>query len=475
MVSSLVLLAYAALLLALGAFVSRRIHGVDQFYVAGRQLGPGLLFSTLLAANIGAGSTVGAAGLGYRDGLSAWWWVGSAGIGSAILACTVGPRIWAVAREHNLFTVGDYLDLRYDRRVRSLAALLISAGSLCILAGQYIAVAWILEVTLGFSKMLGCLIAALVTAAYFTAGGLHASARVHVVQLAVKLAGFALAFAYLCSVGGGQTWIQAARADAGAGSSSYLSIFSPGLPGILHYLVILAPSFIVSPGILQKVFGARDAKTVGIGVGLNAVGLLAFAIIPPLMGVMSHGAFPRLLNSELALPTLLLKSLPLWLGGLLLGAIFSAELSAADAVLFMLSTSLSRDLYQRCFNPQADDRRLLRVTRGTAVSCAAMAALAATFLPTVISALTIFYTLLTAALFLPLVAGLYSRRVNARTALATMFVSVAMTIAGELAVRGGFLRNIPSSIMGMTAGGLVMAVMTVRTPSFRGMKPPAVH
>src|SRR5438094_7948742 len=105
-----ILISYAVLMIALGALVSRRVHGSSDFFVAGRGLGAGLIFSTLLAANIGAGSTVGAAGLGYRDGLSAWWWVGSAGIGSVILALTVGPKIWSVAKEHNLYTVGDYLE-----------------------------------------------------------------------------------------------------------------------------------------------------------------------------------------------------------------------------------------------------------------------------------------------------------------------------------------------------------------------------
>ena len=57
---------------------------------------------------------------------------------------------------------------------------------------------------------------------------------------------------------------------------------------------------------------------------------------------------------------LLAHSLPLWLGGLLLGAVFSAELSAADAVLFMLTTSLAKDLYQSYIRPDATDRQLLR-------------------------------------------------------------------------------------------------------------------
>ena len=76
------LLVYSVVLIALGAGIGRLVKTTGAFFVAGRRLGPVLLFSTLLAAKIGAGSTVGAAGLGYRDGLSAWWWVGSAGIGS---------------------------------------------------------------------------------------------------------------------------------------------------------------------------------------------------------------------------------------------------------------------------------------------------------------------------------------------------------------------------------------------------------
>src|SRR5262249_938505 len=120
----IVLIVYAAMMIGYGVFVSRRVQLASDFFVAGRGLGAGLIFSTMLAANIGAGSTVGATGLGYRDGLSAWWWVGSAGIGSIVLALWVGPRIWGVARDNNLLTVGDYLEHRYNRTVRGVVAVL---------------------------------------------------------------------------------------------------------------------------------------------------------------------------------------------------------------------------------------------------------------------------------------------------------------------------------------------------------------
>jgi Na+/proline symporter len=61
------LLGYSALLIGIGIWIGRRVSGTRDFFVAGRSLGPGLIFSTMLAANIGAGSTVGATALGYSD------------------------------------------------------------------------------------------------------------------------------------------------------------------------------------------------------------------------------------------------------------------------------------------------------------------------------------------------------------------------------------------------------------------------
>jgi solute:Na+ symporter, SSS family len=85
------LIAYSVVLTAIGLWVGRLVRGSGDFFVAGRALGAPLLFSTVLAANIGAGTTVGAAGMAFRDGVSAWWWNGTAGLASFVLAFWVGP------------------------------------------------------------------------------------------------------------------------------------------------------------------------------------------------------------------------------------------------------------------------------------------------------------------------------------------------------------------------------------------------
>src|SRR5688500_6314822 len=166
------LIAYSAAIVLLGLWSARLVRGSGDFFVAGRKLGPGLIFTTMIAANIGAGSTVGATGLAYRDGLSAWWWVGSAGLGSLVLAFFVGPRIRRLAAAHDMHTVGDFLEHRYGGAVRGIVAALLWLGTLAILAGQIVAMGLVFHAVLGLRPEVGSLIGGAVMTIYFTAGGL---------------------------------------------------------------------------------------------------------------------------------------------------------------------------------------------------------------------------------------------------------------------------------------------------------------
>ena len=159
------------------------------FFVAGRKLTWPLLAGTILAANIGAGTTVGTAGVAYRDGISAWWWNGSVGIGTLILALWVGPKLWRFASDRGHLTLGDYLEDRYSAGVRGIVAVLLLIGTLAILAGQLIAGAAILNAIAGTPRWAGVAIGGIAMTVYFTAGGLLSSAWVNAVQLVVMLAG----------------------------------------------------------------------------------------------------------------------------------------------------------------------------------------------------------------------------------------------------------------------------------------------
>ncbi|HEV3141010.1 MAG TPA: sodium:solute symporter family protein [Vicinamibacterales bacterium] len=443
-----ILVSYSLALMALGLWIGRRVRGSGDFFVAGRQLGPGLIFSTMLAANIGAGSTVGATAEGYRSGLAAWWWVGSAAIGSTALAFTVGPAIRRVAEANGLSTVGDYLEFRYDGRVRATISVVLWIGSIFILASQLIGLGWILNTVAQVPTAIGCAVGGAVITVYFAAGGLLTSARVNVVQLAVKALGFTLAVPMVLNAANGWTGLAAAR-DV---DPAYWSFWRWDVS--LGFLIAYGPAFVVSPGLLQKVFGARDDRAVRIGVSLNAIGLFLYAGVPVVLGIAARVLYGPLADSQQALPMVLVRPLLPIVGAIGIAAVFSAEISAADAVLLMLTTSLSQDLYKRFVAPDASDARVLAVARwATLVSGALGVALAITS-ASIVQVLTIFYTLLTVALFVPIVAGLFVPAARARDALASIWAGIAaMTIIYVATSGRGWGLVTPA------AGGLAAAIV----------------
>jgi SSS family solute:Na+ symporter len=447
------LIAYSVLLIAVGLIAARRVQNASDFLVGGRSFGAGVIFATFLAANIGAGSTVGASGIGYRLGLSAWWWVGSAGIGTIILSQFVGPRLWRIAKLNELHTMGDYLELRYNKSVRGVIATILWFGTLAMLAGQLMAIAWILNVVAGLPKWVGCVAGGIVAITYCTAGGLASSAIVNIFELAITMTGLVVTALFATHAIGGWSGLSSTLTQQfGTQSAKLTSFTGAGAKQILAYIAILTPSFICSPGLAQKLYGARDVKAVRIGVGLNSIGQLCFAVVPALFGMIALAHFSHLGNPELALPTVMAKLVPPWLGLWALAAVFSAELSATDAILFMLSTSLAVDLYKTFLNPGVAQKQLLKVSRVTTLVAGIAGIGLAVALPSVISAVTIFYGLLAVALFIPFVLGLYWTRMNSAAALTSIFTAIAADLAVQYGTSSGAIGIFPPAAIGILAG-----------------------
>ncbi|HUQ87540.1 MAG TPA: sodium:solute symporter family protein [Vicinamibacterales bacterium] len=425
------LIGYSAALTGLGLWIARKVRGPADFFVAGRKLTWPYIAATMLAANIGAGATVAATGLAYQQGVSAWFWNGSAGLGSLVLATLVGPKIWALASERGYLTVGDFLEDRYGQSVRVIIASLIWFGALFILAGQLLLGAAVFSVVAGLPKWAGVLVGGAAMTGYFSAGGLLSSVGVSAVQLIVKFTGFAIAIPILLNAAGG---LEAITATPGLPATFFDPLFSAGPGSGFTILLLTGPNFIVSPGLVQKIYGADGTRTVRMGVGANAIALLVFAFMPVFLGLTARVLLPGIEGRDLVLPTLLLHGLPVWLGALALAAVFSAEMGACEAILFMLSTSLSQDLYKRVVNPNATPGQVLGVARIAALIGGTAGMLLAIFVVgEIIDALSVFYAIIGATLLVPVVGGLFVRTATSREAL----TSIATGMIAFLAVRYG--------------------------------------
>jgi SSS family solute:Na+ symporter len=181
------------------------------------------------------------------------------------------------------------------------------------------------------------------------------------------------------------------------------------------------------------------------------------------MGVAARLLQPDITDANAVLPTLLMRELPAWLGALALAAVFSTEVDTSDAILFMVSTSASKDIYKRFVNPAASDAALLRVGRLTAVLGGTAGVVLAIWLPTVIGALTIFYSMLVVTLAVPIVGGLYAGRATEREALAAIVAGVLTLLVLEVAL-ADTLPWLDPTLAGILAGAAAFVGAMVTRP-----------
>ena len=456
-----VIIGYACLLVLLGYLIGHHVKGTSDFFVGGRTFSWQLLFTTLIAANRGAGSTVGVTGLAYKYGVSSWWWIGCSGLGSLLLAYVVGPAVWRVAKKKNFLTMGDYLDYRYSPAFRCVTSILMSLGTLALFSGQLLGIAWILNVAADIPKVYGIMIAAVVVTIYFSSGGLKSAAIVNIIELAVILLGFCLAVPYALQYVGGWEGIHTAVASHLGDPQAVARYFSwdgMGQSAIIGYFVMLTPAFCISPGLIGKIYSARDEAAIRKGTLLNGIVQLLFAFLPMLIGMCAFAAFPDLSNRELALPKVMREMLPFGISALALSAIFAAEISTCDTVLYMLATSLSKDLYKTFIRPRVTDDELLHVTRIITVACGIIGVFAAYYMANIITAMAIFYSLMTASIAAPFLFGLFTKRASVEGAFLSAIVGVGVVLGLRIFNAGKGIGILNATSTGILAAALIMAV-----------------
>ena len=179
----------------------------------------------------------------------------------------------------------------------------------------------------------------------------------------------------------------------------------------------------------------------------------------------AYAIAPDLPQQDLALPYVMKECMPFWASALALAAIFSAEISAADAVLYMITTSFTKDLYKSFINPNVSDESLIKGSRFVTVMAGIIGIGLAIVLPNVISALSIFYSLMSVSITAPLLFGLFTKRSSASAAIISTIVGIIVTVGLDLfnGNKGIWILNAQSTAIMLTL--IIMFIMMFVSPN----------
>ncbi|MCG2460607.1 sodium/sugar symporter [Flavobacteriaceae bacterium F89] len=386
-----IFIAYAALILGVGLWVSRDKKGhqknAEDYFLASKSLPWWAIGASLIAANISAEQFIGMSGSGFAVGLAiaSYEWM------AAITLLIVGKYFLPIFIEKGLYTIPEFVEQRFSTNLKTILAVFWIALYVFVnLTSVLYLGSLAMETIMGIPMIYGVIGLALFAAAYSLYGGLSAVAWTDVIQVIFLVIG-GLVTSYLAldtvSEGAGVfAGIHTIFAEAPERFVMILDKSNPeysNLPGIGVLVGGLWVANLYYWGfnqyIIQRTLAAKSLRESQKGILLAAFlkliipiivvvpGIAAYVMVtdPQILGSLGEAGLnnlPSLDQADKAYPWLL-QFLPTGLKGLAFAALTAAIVSSLASMLNSTSTIFTMDIYKPYINKNASDKATVSIGR----------------------------------------------------------------------------------------------------------------
>lgn len=369
-----ILVLYALILIYIAYRVSGERSGheknAEDYFLASKSLPWWAVGTSLIAANISAEQIVGMSGAGYAAGIAvaSYEWM------SAITLFIVGKYFLPIFMAKKIYTMPQFLEDRYDRRVRIVMSIfwlalyvLVNLTSILYLGALAI------EAVTGLSMTYAMIALAAFSFTYSIYGGMKAVAFTDVFQVTLLiLGGLLITYLGLDKVAGGHGAIEGFIILLQTAPEKFDLILDPSnpqyknLPGLS---VLLGGMWIMNFSywgfnqyITQRTLSAKSLAEAQKGIALAASLKVLMPIICVLPGVAAAILIPGLTPSDRAYPEMM-KLIPHGLLGLVFAGLVAAICASLSSKTNSISTLFTMDIYKQIIKPEASQTHLVMVGR----------------------------------------------------------------------------------------------------------------
>lgn len=366
---------YCLIVVSVGLYLSKGKKGETQnakgYFLAGRGLAWWAIGSSIIASNISAEQFVGMSGSGYAIGLGIATYEWIAALGLLIVAKFFIP----IYLKRRIFTMPQFLEERYDKRVKTVMAVFWLAVFVFInLTSILYLGALTIQKVMGIPLVAGVLALAFLAGLYSIYGGLKAVALTDVIQVVFLVGGglitTVLAVSALSDHG---QFIQGCQRLMEVAPEKFHLILDPSnpgykdLPGISVIIGGLWVSNLYYWGcnqyIIQRALAAKSVDEAQKGMAFAAYIKLLVPFLVVLPGIAAFALHAPLSKPDEAYPWLLSNILPDGVRGIAFAALTAAIVSSLASMMNSISTIFTMDIFRSYIRPKASERSLVTVGR----------------------------------------------------------------------------------------------------------------
>lgn len=409
---------YLILLVVIGLRGGNTVKNAADFTAAGKRYGPFVIFASLSASFIGGGYSSGNAAAAYEQGIGTALTLFGFSIGMIVIGRFLVP---GVSRFPEARTVGGIMGAAYGntaRRLTGIFAYLCCAG---VVGAQMGAIGLVFHSLLNIPPWMGTLLGCGVVLLYTTFGGLQSVITADLLQFLLLVIGMPVLLVLAVVAGGG------AEAVYERIPSQLLSpLNGSSLPAFLSLFFSMMCGEALAPPYMQRLLIGRTPQATARGTIASGLFSIPFFLVTAGIGLTAR-ALAVTDTAATAMPDLIMAILPVGLRGLMMAAMVSVILSAADGFLNGATVSLVCDTILPRF-PHLSDRRQLWLLRGVNLATGLLALVLSLAVPHVFSALLLAYSFWSPAVLIPLAAALLGIPSDSRTFRRSVLVGCAVSL-----------------------------------------------
>ncbi len=382
---------YLGLMISIGIWSMKKTTGANDYFLGGRGLSGPVAALSAQASDMSGWLLMGLPGSVYALGTGQAWIAIGLGLGTIFnwLIIAKPLRAYTIVA-NNSMTLPEYFGNRFHDEKKILlgiSSVIIVIFFLVYTASALASGGKLFNTVFGIDYHIALLIGAVVILVYTFLGGFLAVCTTDFIQGMLMLVGILVVPILAWGFVGGE--LSGLLEQSGVNSAHYMSLFYNGdhpitLVEILSNLA-WGLGYCGMPHILVRFMAIKNEKELKKSSAIAIVWVvisLTFAIV---IGIVGRAfLFPEILGSEGSAGTevvfiemikrVFTEYLPLpFIGGIFICGILAAIMSTADSQLLVCSSSVSADIYKDIINPDASDKKVLRIGRVTTIVVAILA------------------------------------------------------------------------------------------------------
>lgn len=436
----------------------KSIRTYDDYNVAGRSVSIYPLILTFVGTAIGGSTLLGFMENGYRYGMGIQWInIGTLVAGVVLLAFFV-RRIRALGERYNMITIADYTVLRFGEGARIPTVLSILVAYSAITGMQFVAIATILNLTIGTSMVVGIFASWIMLTLKTYFGGMKSVIWQDAFHGTLQTIGLVILFVVVIYTAGG--WGTVKQNAINLNEQAHFSFFSSITPkDIFIYLLTIGGYQFVRQDLWQRFWAAKSAKTAmtGYWISIIVAGITGAMVI--VIGVVAkYGLWLTDINPMLTYYEVINKVFSFPMVTIMIVALLATVISTADSFFMAGASSIVNDIIKpRMKNPV--DSKLLSYSRLSVMLVSIFSLLLSLYIPKLVDLWVTGTAMLVSGLVIPVLVGLYWKGATKRAGVLSMWGGLLLAVVWQfsghpLGLHPVFV-GLPASIILLVAGSLI--------------------